>query len=112
MRSLLLLFLFALVACDFEQNVLKFASCALKSEKLRVNIPKVIEALKTGDFSNILSIGLTAFSEVKKDILECVNDEPVLESKCPNPFQYTVCVNVCKMINRQPCIQNCYKRWC
>ena len=117
MRSLLLIFLFTLVACDFEQNVINFASCALKSKKLRENLPKVIEALKTGDFSEILSIGLTAFAEVKKEILECVNDdEPeLLAPECQYSLRYSVCCNVCKVTKREPyrqCQQNCYRRWC
>ena len=117
MRSLLLIFLFTLVACDFEQNVFNFASCALKSEKLRENLPKVIEALKTGDFSEILSIGLTAFAEVKKEILECVNDdEPeLLAPNCKNPTTYSICCNACRITDRnsyRQCQQNCYRRWC
>ena len=116
MRSLLLIFLFTLVACDFEQNVFNFASCALKSEKLRENLPKVIEALKTGDFSKILSIGLAAFAEVKKEILECVNDEPeLLAPKCKNPTTYSICCNACRIAQRKTyrtCQQNCYRRWC
>ena len=116
MRALLLIFLFALVACDFEQNIFNFASCALKSEKLRENIPKVIEALKTGDFSEILSIGLAAFAEVKKDILECVNDEPeLLAPTCKYGLRYSICCNACKITKRSPykqCQQNCYRNWC
>ena len=116
MRSLLLIFLFALVACNFEQNVFNFASCALKSEKLRENLPKVIEALKTGDFSKILSICLAAFAEVKKDILECVNDEPeLLAPTCKKGVRYTVCCNACRITDRnsfRQCQQNCYRRWC
>ena len=101
MRSLLLIFLFALVACDFEQNVFNFVSCALKSEKLRENLPKVIEALRSGDFSKILSIGLTALAEVKKDILECVNDEPeLLGASCKNPVTFGICYNACKIRGR------------
>ena len=116
MRSLLLVFLIALVACDFEQNVLNFASCALKSQKLRENLPKVIEALKTGDFSKILSIGLTAFAEVKKDILECVNDEPVLlGASCKNYVTYRICYGACKTRGRSSsnqCQKSCSGRWC
>ena len=113
MRSLLLLFLFALVACDFEQKVLKFATCAFESKKLRENLPKVIEALKAGDFSKILSIGLSSFSEVKKEILDCVNDEPVLSaSDCKNSIMYMACVNACPFLGRKSCLDACWKTWC
>ena len=112
MRALLLLFLFALVACDFEQKVFKYASCAFKSEKLRENIPKVIEALKAGDFSKILSIGLTSFPEVKKEILDCVNDEPVLGLNCKNAFSFAACSRGCPYNVRNQCMQNCYKKYC
>ena len=106
-----LIFLFALVSCDFEQKVLKIASCAFKSEKLRENLLKVIEALKTGDFSNILSIGLASFVEVKKDILDCVNDEPVLAG-CKNYVQFSICLKTCFPPNLSKCIKNCQGKFC
>ena len=113
MRSLLLLFLFALVACDFEKKVLKFASCAFESKKLRENLPKVIEALKAGDFSKILSIGLSSFVEIKNEILDCVNDEPVLSaSDCKNSIMYMACIKGCPFLGRKKCLNDCWNHFC
>ena len=113
MRALLLIFLFALVACNFEHEVLKFASCAFKSEKLRENIPKVIEAVKTGDFEKILSVGLASFSEVKRDIFECVNNEPeLLDKPCKNTLMAMACYNTCPIFGRAKCVMECTKKYC
>ena len=115
MRTLLFVFLFALATCDFQEKVFKFASCAFKSEKLRENLPKVIEAFNTGDFSKILSTVFVSFVEVKKDILDCVNDEPeLLVEPCKNPLMANACCKVCPIIGakRGECIDDCIKRHC
>ena len=115
MRTLLFVFLFALVACDFQEKVFKFASCAFKSEKLRENLPKVIEAFNTGDFSKILSTVFVSFVEVKKDILDCVNDEPeLLVEPCKNVLMCYSCFRTCPLLGkgRGTCIDDCIKRYC
>ena len=114
MRALLLVFLFALVSCDFQQKLFKFATCAFKSEKLRENLPKVIEAFKTGDFSKILSTAFVSFIEVKKDILDCVNDEPeLLDKPCKNVLMVRACSRGCPPFwGRGPCVERCAKKYC
>ena len=115
MRTLLFVFLFALVACDFQEKVFKFASCAFKSEKLRENLPKVIEAFKTGDFSKILSTAFVSFLEVKKDILDCVSDEPeLLDKPCKNVWNVKICSKGCPLLGRKrgDCIDRCVKKYC
>ena len=114
MRALLLVFLFALASCDFQQKLFKFATCAFKSEKLRENLPKVIEAFNTGDFSKILSTAFVSFIEVKKDILDCVNDEPeLLDKPCKNVLMAQACFNTCPPLwGRGPCVEGCTKKYC
>ncbi len=114
MRVLLLVFLFALASCDFQQKLFKFATCAFKSEKLRENLPKVIEAFNTGDFSKILSTAFVSFIEVKKEILDCVNDEPELLGKpCKNILMFKACCDICPPLwGRGSCVTDCVKKYC
>ena len=73
-------------------------------------------------FSYIINKSLLSSSKIysipllKKDILECVNDEPeLLAPTCKKGVRYTVCCNACRITDRnsyRQCQQNCYRRWC
>ena len=114
MKALLVVLLLAFASCQFPEELLEVASCAFKSEKLRENIPKVIEAFKTKDFEKILSTVFTAFPEVKQDIEKCLdeNAEPVLKSSCKNYSKYDLCCKNCGFWGKAKCKMECFNRFC
>ena len=113
MKNFIIIIFICLSCLQFWAKMVKFESCAFKSEKLRESISKVFEAVKTGDFAKILSIGLTSFSEVKRDILECVNNEPeLLEKPYKNVLMLMSCCNICHIFGRSKCVMDYTKRYC
>ena len=50
MKAYLFLLLFALTACTFPDDLLKLAKCVLSSPTVYEVLPKVIEAVKNGDY--------------------------------------------------------------
>ena len=99
MRVLLVVLLLALVSGKLPEDLLEMASCILKSEKLRENIPKVLFAIKSKDFSKIISTAFSSFLEIKQDVEKCLdeNTEPLLKkSGCSNLDIYNKCLTNCR----------------
>ena len=87
----------------------------LKAKNLEKIFLKFIEAFKTGDFSKILSTAFVSFLEVKKDILDYVNDEPeLLDKPCKNVWNVKICSKGCPLLGgkRGACIDRCVKKYC
>ncbi len=94
MKILLLVLLLAISRCSFPENILDIANCLLKSKKIKENIPKILEVIKSGDISQILFNGLSIFSEVKSEVTSCLS-EPTLTGLY-DPTCYPKCLNECK----------------
>ena len=55
MKSLLILTLIAIVACsNFEDQILDVFQCLLKNERIKEQIPKVINSFKSKDVPTII----------------------------------------------------------
>ena len=84
MKAILIILLIAIASSDFPEDLIKIAKCLLQSETLRGLIPKVIEAIITGDYLSLVSAVIQSFPKIKAEVLECLADEPILKAsiKC------------------------------
>ena len=122
MRALLVILLLALANCKFPEKLLEVASCILKGEKFKENFPKVLVAIKSKDFSKIISTAFSSFLEIKQDVEKCLdeNTEPLLKkSGCSNLDIYNKCLTNCRCCvpgYRQACLvqckYDCFKKYC
>ena len=78
MRTFLVVLLFALASCNFSSNLKQIAQCLVESQKLREYLPKLVNAIKTGDYQTLLKEGLLAYKEIKSEVRECFFSEPIL----------------------------------
>ena len=114
MKAYLFLLLFALTACTFPDDLLKLAKCVLSSPTVYEVLPKVIEAVKNGDYFTLLQIALTEVPKVKDEVMECM-DEPILKLTCENII--FACLIHCPPRKNYPeefesCIKKCEKSFC
>ena len=78
MKTFLVVLLFALACCNFSSNLKQIAQCLIESQKLRKYLPKLVNAVKTGDYQTLLKEGLSAYQEIKTEVKECYDSEPIL----------------------------------
>ena len=100
MKTLLILCLIVSLNC----NLLDIGICLFSNEKLRNVVGDVIKSIKEKNFGNILSIVLINFNEVKSIVVNCFNDEPILQGK------YIPNCNHCKNMESIRSEINCFKR--
>ena len=113
MKAFLVILLLALTTSKFQDDIINIAQCVLKSEKIKEEVlPKVISALKNGDFASLISIVLESFPKIKEEIMECLYSEPVLKYTCKNLKLYQVCSNKCDWLHDPQCDLNCQKKFC
>ena len=114
MKAYLVVLLFALTACAFPDDLLKLAKCVLSSPTVYEVLPKVIEAVKNGDYFALLQIALTEVPKVKDEVMECMG-EPTLKETCTNQ-QYILCLILCPPKNypaqRESCFKSCREDFC
>ena len=92
---------------------MQLAECVIDSKKIKEYFPKLVEAIKTKDFNNILKVGFAAFKEIKTELNECYYSEPVLKGICKNVLMYRLCCKSCPVIfGKSICLNNCSKRHC
>ena len=112
MKALLLVLLFALSSCNFSGELMQFTQCIVKSQKVKEYLPKILEAIKTKNFQNILKVGFLAFKEIKAEVKECFYSEPVLKG-CKNTLAFGWCCDECPhFYGRAQCVQNCMGKYC
>ena len=104
MKAILLILLFAFACSDFPYDIIENVKCLVQSESVQAFIPKVIEAIKTGDYMSLFSAIIAEFPQLQADVMKCLADEPVLK------YERT-CLANCKLISdlnkRQNCIKHC-----
>ena len=114
MKAYLVVLLFALTACAFPDDLLKLAKCVLSSPTVYEVLPKVIEAVKNGDYFTLLQIALTEVPKVKDEVMECMG-EPTLKVNCYIP-KFGECIIHCPPdkypIQRETCLNICEKMFC
>ena len=110
MKTILLILLFALACSKFPEDIIEIAKCLIKSEALRGLIPKVIEAIKNKDYMSIVFAIIQAFPQIKEEVMNCLNPEPVLklDTSC-----YSRCTGGCPGVHenygkRKECMWNCF----
>ena len=114
MKAFLVILLLALATSKFPDDIIELVQCVLKNEKIKEVVPKVLVALKNGDFASPISIAFTSFPQIKKEIEECMYSEPVLEaSTCLQLKLYQVCSRQCGDWRKDPqCDLDCQKKYC
>ena len=113
MKSYLVVLLFTLTASTFPDDFVKLAKCVLSSQTVYEVVPKVIEAVKNGDYFTLLQIALTEVPKVKEEVMECM-DEPTLNMKC-DFLELAKCGLQCQfkvVIKRDLCVSNCKTTYC
>ena len=104
MKAILLILLFAFACSDLPYDIIENVKCLVQSESVQAFIPKVIEAIKTGDYMSLFSAIIAEFPQLQADVMKCLADEPVLK------YERT-CLENCKLISdlnkRKECLKHC-----
>ena len=112
MRTFLVVLLFALASCSFSSNLKQITQCLVESQKLREYLPKLVNAIQTGDYQTLLKEGLLAYQEIKSEVKECYDSEPILKDKCAHVIKFSLCIDSCTIINYWDCYNNCVTQFC
>ena len=115
MKSLLIIILVALVACNNNrENAKEFIECVLKNENIKNQTVDLFNSFKTKDVSNIISTAISFYLSVKDDIKECLEPNPTLRAMagCVNQKNYDNCRQRCKGMLHLICKKDCYNAWC
>ena len=109
MKAILVILLIALASSEFPEDLIKIGKCLLESDAVRALIPKVLEAVRTGDFLSLLPTLLESLPELKTEVMECLNGEPILKAQIPD-FQCETCESDCPPVfGRKECLRLCNK---
>ena len=113
MRTFLVVLLFALASCNFSSNLKQIAQCLVESQKLREYLPKLVKAIKTGDYQTLLKEGLLAYKEIKSEVRECFFSEPILRGgDCKHVILFSICLDGCPLIGYDACYKSCVAQFC
>ena len=114
MKALLL----TIVYCKFPDDLIQVAKCVLKSETAKGLLPKVLEAIKTGNYLSLVQTLIVEFPKVKEEVKECLESEQVLKSVtliCDHKA-FHPCLDNCKLLkDRQQyskCLDKCKSKHC
>ena len=115
MKAYLVVLLFALTACSLPDDLVKVAKCILASPTVWKVVPKVVEAVKNGDYLTLLQLALTEVPVIKDEVLECMG-EPVLKFNCDIRLM-APCVISCNLacrdfVAKKSCADGCSRKYC
>ncbi len=113
MKSLLIIALVALVACNnYRENAKEFIECVLKNENIKT--VDLFNSFKTKDVSNIISNAISFYLSAKDHLKECLEPKPNLRAMagCVNQKNYDNCRQRCKGMLHLICKKDCYNAWC
>ena len=115
MKAFLVVLLFALTTCAFPEDLFKLAKCVLSSQRVFEVLPKVVEAVKNGDYLTLLQLALTEVPVIKDEVLECMG-EPVLKFNCDIRLM-APCVISCNLacrdfVAKKSCADGCSRKYC
>ena len=118
MKAFLVVLLLAIVSCKFPDDLIQMAKCAIKSETAKGLLPKVLEAIKTGEYLSLIQTLIVEFPKVKEEVKECVESEQVLKSEtliCDHKA-FHPCVDSCRLNKDRnatdKCIDKCISKHC
>ena len=72
MKALLLVLLFAFACSDFPEDIVKIIECLMSSESVQTLLPKIIEAIRTGDYTSLIATLIAALPQLQEDIAKCI----------------------------------------
>ena len=118
MKAFLVVLLLSIVSCKFPDDLIQVAKCAIKSETAKGLLPKVLEAIKTGEYLSLVQTLIVEFPKVKEEVKECVESEQVLKSEtliCDHKA-FHPCVDSCRLNKDRnatdKCIDKCISKHC
>ena len=115
MKAYLVVLLFALTACALPDDLVKVAKCVLESPTVWKVVPKVVEAVKNGDYVTLLQLSFTEVPVIKDEVLECMG-EPVLKLVC-DVGKVAACGANCALGSgdlwkKAACANDCRRKFC
>ena len=117
MKAILILCLIASLNCSFLDTAL----CLFQNAKIRTIVSEAIEAVKAKDFNKLIQIAFANFNDVKSIVQNCLNGEPILQSKTgkppssikiKDPRRKQFCIAYCNnspYVSKWLCLQQCNK---
>ncbi len=115
MKFSLIIVLFALVAgTNTSNNGLDIFLCILKNEKIYEQALNIIDSIQTKDVPTIISTLFSAYAVIKENVMECIEEKPILRtlSGCVNQKYYDICISKCIGMLHMICKKDCYNCWC
>ena len=110
MKPIFLLFLLSLISC---KTTLDKIVCLVKNEKLKNELAKVIDSIKTKDFQKIISTLSLAYFNGKDEVKKCLSEEenePALRSI--NPIKLANCKKMCgDYYYDENCVRKCNEKY-
>jgi hypothetical protein len=114
MKAYLVILLFAFITCALTDDLEKLAKCVISSPTVSELLPKVLEAVKAKDYSNLVKLALAQLPKLKKELMGCIS-EPTLKVTC-DLTKLGACVQGCNSItdeiSKLQCLQGCRKLFC
>ena len=113
MKPIILLFLLSLITC---KTTLDKIVCLVENEKLKNELAKVIDSIKTKDFQKIISTLFLSYLNVKDEVKGCFSDEekfePVLQRAIYNPIKLEDCKMKCgDYYYDEKCVRQCNEKY-
>ena len=72
MKAFLLVLLFAFACSQIPEDIIEIIKCLMSSESIRTLVPKIIEAIRTGDYTSLITAVIAALPQLEEDITKCL----------------------------------------
>lgn len=102
MKSILLLSLLILTVFSSEQptsnDIIDIVKCFLGKEELITDVKDIIETIKSGDYSKLITIALKVYTDVSNTVKDCLPQEDTqLTAIYKSEFSLSKCIKKCKL---------------
>ena len=87
------------VELESASDIIAIVKCFLGKEELIADAKEIIEIIKSGDYSKIITVAFKVYADVTAAIKECVPQESELQSLFPfgKHYKYKKCIKKCKV---------------
>ena len=94
-----------------SNDIIEIITCFLGKQELITDIKDIIEVIKTGDYSKLITIALKVYSDVSNAIKDCI---PQKVSSTVNNYMCEKCIKDCQrgIWTNPKCLEECYKKYC
>ena len=104
------------VELESASDIIAIVKCFLGKEELITDVTDIIEIIKSGDYSKLLTVAFKVYADVTAAIKECVPQEIDLESKLPlnwgKRLRYHRCLKRCSVAeDAEACKKACKEKY-